>query len=607
MQWLQPWNFLWAALLIPAIIVLYLLKRRYTDRTISSTLLWQRMIRQLEVTHPWQRLQRHLLLWLQLLAAALLIAALARPAVPTDALAAEHTVILLDTSGSMLTREDGTDRLTQAKEEVIELANCLRGEKTMSIVQAGDPPRVIVAETNDKHLIKERINELSAHISSSDPSQSLSLARALASRTVHSEVILIGDGSGWDYERNLAPDHYIAVGKKRNNLTVAELTAIREGERVKGFARLENTGTEAISGVLSLYDADDRLLDTEAVEVQAGTSQTMTWDDLPISPYYRVELRAEQDALDIDNERWAVPTTTDMQAVLYIGEGNLFLEKALRLNSRVEIVKETDADHTDHWTTGHYPLYILNGIGTELPGKGNGLFFHLPAEFAGWKWGGETQPKDPVTQNDHPILEHVSLVDMYVAQARELTPPLGWETLVRSGDLPLIVATETDEQRFIAFTFELEQSDLPLRPEFPVLIHRMIDWLLPESVMERTDARLDEPLTIPVSAESGRAIITEPSGETTVLDSDRPVYTPEEVGLYEVQAEEMDQCPHYFTVSFPEEESEIAPRTDLPTLKAVQDEEGRRGTDRFQEVSHWLSLVALLLLVVEWVVFVRGY
>ena len=50
-------KFFWAALLIPAIVFLYLLKRRYTDRTASSTLLWQRVMREMEVTRPWERLR----------------------------------------------------------------------------------------------------------------------------------------------------------------------------------------------------------------------------------------------------------------------------------------------------------------------------------------------------------------------------------------------------------------------------------------------------------------------------------------------------------------------------------------------------------------------
>lgn len=610
MQWLQPVSFFWAALLIPGIVFLYLLKRRYTDRTVSSTLLWRRVMREMEVTRPWERLRRHLLLFLQLLAAVLLMTALARPAVPTAGVGADHTVILLDTSGSMLTREKEADRLTLAKGETIKLADSLQGEQTMTVVQAGAPPRVVVAETRDSRLVKERVNQLSANVEPVDPGQSLSLARALASRADHSEVILISDGSRWEIAPQLAPDRYIHVGRNGNNLSLAQVSTVRKGERVEGFVRLENTGPETMSTTLSLYDAEDRLLDTRAVEVAASDSVLVMWDELPISAFYRVQLKTAQDALPADDERWTVPKTSYTYEVFYAGEGNAFLEKALRLINRVEIVEETDRHKSESLLLADYPLYVLNGIGSELPRNGNGLFIHPSPHFAGWNWGDEQQPQAVIEQIDHPILKHVSLEDMYVAQARALETPPGWQTVVRSGDLPLIVTAEKEGQRFVVFTFDLQQSDLPLRPEFPVLMHQIVNWLMPEERVQLSEGRLHEPTVIPVPGESDLVTVTDPSGETTELVPEQlnAVYTPPEPGLYEVRAKGAESA-QYFTVPFPEEETDIAPQPNLPTLQAVDNSESEEnsGAGSTREIGYWFSLAVLLLLAVEWVVFARGY
>lgn len=270
MQWLQPWSFLWAALLIPGIILLYLLKRRYTDRMVASTFLWQKVLHQMEVAHPWQRLQRHLLLLLQLLAAALLIAALARPAVSTEGVTARHTILLMDTSGSMLAQEGEMNRLEQAKKEAIRLARSIQGEQTVTIVETGDPPRVAVAETGDRRLLEQHLEQIEMRAELGDTGQALSLARALASRYEKSEVILISDGSGWEIEPHLAPDRFIAIGESKQNLSIAQVTTVQKGERVEGLARLENTGTDTLQGTLSLYDAEDHLLDAKSVEVTSG-------------------------------------------------------------------------------------------------------------------------------------------------------------------------------------------------------------------------------------------------------------------------------------------------------------------------------------------------
>ncbi|TGV24489.1 hypothetical protein EN829_044345, partial [Mesorhizobium sp. M00.F.Ca.ET.186.01.1.1] len=51
MQWMGLSN-IWFALIIPAIIVLYLLKRKVEDRVVPSTLLWQRTLQNWEAVRP---------------------------------------------------------------------------------------------------------------------------------------------------------------------------------------------------------------------------------------------------------------------------------------------------------------------------------------------------------------------------------------------------------------------------------------------------------------------------------------------------------------------------------------------------------------------------
>src|SRR2546423_4195905 len=70
------------ALTIPAIIALYFLKIRRPTRVVPALHLWPSQIRDRQANVPWQRLRPSWLLFLQLLAAAALVAAAVQPVLP---------------------------------------------------------------------------------------------------------------------------------------------------------------------------------------------------------------------------------------------------------------------------------------------------------------------------------------------------------------------------------------------------------------------------------------------------------------------------------------------------------------------------------------------
>ncbi len=89
-----------AALAVP-IVLLYMLRLRRTETPISSTFLWQQLLRDREANAPWQRLRPSWLLLLQLLILAALVIALARPFIEVKTVSTGRTVLLLDASASM--------------------------------------------------------------------------------------------------------------------------------------------------------------------------------------------------------------------------------------------------------------------------------------------------------------------------------------------------------------------------------------------------------------------------------------------------------------------------------------------------------------------------
>lgn len=98
---LQPGAmFLAAGLLVPALLVLYILRLRRRPLRVSAAFLWLEAARDLQVNTPFARFRATLLLLLHLLIIACLIVALGRPAIDMPA-SGQRVLLVIDASASM--------------------------------------------------------------------------------------------------------------------------------------------------------------------------------------------------------------------------------------------------------------------------------------------------------------------------------------------------------------------------------------------------------------------------------------------------------------------------------------------------------------------------
>src|SRR3954470_5828336 len=88
-------------LFIPAVVAMYLLKLRRDETIVPSTMLWSRLMADVEANAPWQNLRRSLLLLLQLLLVAILAVLAARPFLERPAGLARDGGVVLDTAARM--------------------------------------------------------------------------------------------------------------------------------------------------------------------------------------------------------------------------------------------------------------------------------------------------------------------------------------------------------------------------------------------------------------------------------------------------------------------------------------------------------------------------
>ena len=170
-------QFAWALALPAGIVVLYLLRRKYTPKQVPSTFLWQTALRDHAANRPLQRLRKNLLLPVQFLAMLLLALALMQPNLSSGA--AGRTVLIFDLSGSMQTETAGKTRLGEAKERAEEMLNTLAPGEEITVLSAGSEVRQILSAATDKEDVRRAVRGLVCGREGADLDRAVSLAEAI--------------------------------------------------------------------------------------------------------------------------------------------------------------------------------------------------------------------------------------------------------------------------------------------------------------------------------------------------------------------------------------------------------------------------------------------
>jgi hypothetical protein len=115
-----------------------------------------------------------------------------------------------------------------------------------------------------------------------------------------------------------------------------------------------------------------------------------------------------------------------------------------------------------------------------------------------------------------PILRYTDLSDMRVAKAVRLDRTPWARTVIGSAAGPLLLAGEIDGRRVAVVAFDLHDSDLPLRTDFPLLMRNLAGWLLPDPTGATVSVAPGAPVALAADLTAGvnRLTVSGPDGST---------------------------------------------------------------------------------------------
>lgn len=655
----------WFALSLPAIVLMYILKKQYENFSVPSHLLWRRVLREQEANRPWQKLRSRLLLLLQLLAALLIVLTLMQPALPSSAAEGEHAVLLIDRSGSMTARlvrsADAADQVgdTRLEQAVFEANAWLDGQpagKVVSLVTNGAEPVVLASRERDKEVVKSRLRELLPYYGRSDNTAALSLADSLHQGSSDGVTILYTDGNWPDAaeasELALHARAEIAViGAPIDNAGILSF-GIKEDSSRAGYNRAvvtvrnDSASQRDINVILYAYQ-DGGTRETAAeltLRAAAGSWQSGEAQGLPPAAYYKAELRHSGDGIAADDAAYGFPAVKGDRKALLVTEGNLFLEKALLLAGvqPVKIAPSAAAPSGSQLSDIHWVL--LDGTLDDVKDRDGWkeLLANKPLWVIDHPAAGGAATRLPtsvaVQVEDHPVTAYISFQDTHIGRfATPESADVAWgKPVLVYGGVPAIYAGSGQGRSQLRFTFKLQDTDLPLRPEFPVLIVQAVEWMNGGDGEQLGVATAGGRIELPLEAETARAEWDPVEGAATGIASERLLLTtPQPVEAYGGDAYAAPSLPGLYRLiernndggtirsrylAVVPDYGELAPASTERVLqfKAAggdgQDGAGDSGPDRSidemlasQPLLAAAALLLLALMATEWEVYRRGH
>lgn len=595
------------AVTLPVIVALYFLKIRRPTRVVPALHLWPDQIRDRQANVPWQRLRPSWLLFLQLLAAAILVAAAVQPAIQASALLARHSIVLIDASASMQATDVAPTRLGQAKREVGAIIDQLGPTDRMTLIAVESTPRIVASVTGDREALHRALDGIAPSNGAADLSSALALAAGLVRPGDDARAYLYSDGIV-DPLRistgNAMPFvlEYHRIGVSGENVGLTSLTVRTSTQSRAAFLHVQNFGQQPRTVSIE-WRADNALIDVRPLTLNAGESQDLVFP-IPVDATSVTARLAGNDIFALDDTATAVARTPRAFRVLLVTPGNLFLEQALRLRTDLQIDVVAPAAYRP---SAAYAMTIFDRYLPPALPDGPMMVIDPPTGSA--LAGGAPLGIGRVRATDagDPLLANVDLQDVHVARSEDLRASTFGRALITSVQTPLVLVRD-EPFRQVLVGFDLHESDLPLRIAFPILMENLSEWMLPASVPSRS-FNPDEPVTIVPEPGATAVTVIEPDGQRRALapGSIATFGETDQTGLYTVeQTLKGATVASWFSVNlFSDSISQLKPpaRLTLPPTRLT----GTQITHRGQlEIWPWIALAALGLVVVEWLAFHRG-
>ncbi len=624
-------------LAIPVLIIIYIIKSKYTEQVIASTYLWELSEKFLKKRKRISRFAGLISLLLQILAVILISVAIAHPVFVIPGAANDYCFIL-DASGSMNIVNDGTMRFDAGKDEIRSVISGSVNGSAYTLICAGNTNDVIFENETDKSRALKLLNEAKPAYINSGMNDALATAQAYFDNNPAIKTYLITDkayqsvsnlelinvSSGEenyalsDVEYSLLGNRVTLNGKAVSYESDAEIDVKLFVDDNEVTAKLLSGGEEKTKLELKKQEALEFALEYTYVPPADATAENRTFNFNSL----KVEI-AQKDALDLDNRVVIYNEKSDesFNTLIISDSSTFYLESALLAlgNNRFETIttKEYGSQKTG------YGLYIFDGYAPEtMPADGAVWFVNPNRTTADSGFNVQPDPIDRVGQLKFPEPKSNILKNLLSGLLDEETGNFKDEILVSSyskcvryrkfnvlatlDDNPVIFAGSNSRgNREVVFAFDLQKADIAMSMYFTVLVNNLLNFTFPQ-VVDNSVYSCGDALQINVPANCRGIEVYAPNSPEVPepLDSDAETceYELKEVGVYTVKlsfGSGIVKNVHVFS-ELPEEERQTTVTAAGAFIQGEPSDKKRDGTYNDLLI---LFIVLAVVFIADWMVY----
>ena len=609
---------------IPVLIIIYIIKSKYTEQVITSTYLWTLSERFLKRKNPINRITGIISLILQILAVLFISIGIAHPVFTLKG-RADDFCFILDGSGSMNIVEGSSTRFEKGKQYVRDMINSAADGSTFTLITTGDTTDVIVKESSDKKATLRQLDLTKASFATSDLSNATRIAQEYFNVNPSIKYYLITDKIIGDYDNV----ELVTIGSEVENrgLDAVKYSIGADGSITVTGNVYAYAGSDTVNVDL-FVDGGREYVATAEVEIVEGFGApfTMTWkeEDEGSSTFNSLTVKIRQkDALPQDDTAMLYNMVSDSShSMLIVSEAPLFVEAMFAAYGIMQRNVVTPAEYTGSPSdyTG-YGLYVFEGSTPANMPMDGAVWFINPdsgvdgtSGFAGSKI---TPPGNTALTLSKSTSSKVRTLlkgttpseDTMVSEYFGCRLYRSFTTLMScNGDPVVFAGSNAYGSREVVIAFDLHRSDFALTYNGRAIIRNLIEYTFPsliDSNLVDGQERLycGDTLTVNVLANCTGIRVEAPSGKVDYLDISDAMseYRLREVGEYSIIA----IIGNYTQTSKVYSHLPVAERIPVasePTFKIVGEPSTLRRDGIYEDLLYAFIILAVIV-VADWLVY----